>query len=86
MTATETMARIYALLDKHAPKYMTPVNVGAIPSKKYDISRGKPLTEAQKKRAKILRAARFSYDDIAAEFGVSRSTVYRAVNGDCHGH
>lgn len=80
------MARIYALLDKHAPKLMTPVNVGAITSGRYDISRGRPLTETEKRTALRMRKNGWKYDEIAQEFGVSRTTVYRAVNPGYHAH
>jgi DNA invertase Pin-like site-specific DNA recombinase len=79
MSVTETMTRIYALLDKHTPKYMTPVNVALTTKGKYDIRRGRPLTESEKREAKRMRAAGMIYDDIAAHIGVCRTTVYRAI-------
>jgi DNA invertase Pin-like site-specific DNA recombinase len=37
------------------------------------------LTEEQKRHARLLRAGHESVDEIAASFGVSRATVYRAL-------
>jgi hypothetical protein len=86
MSVTETMTRIYALLDKHAPKLMTPVNVGAMTRGKYDIRRGRALTESEKVKARRLRKSGHGYDEIAWSLGVSRTTVYRAVNPGNHAH
>lgn|GEM_PF-1923810 len=86
MSVTETMARIYALLDKHAPKLMTPVNVGAMTTGRCDIRRGRPLSEGEKRAALTMRNKGWKYDQIAQEFGVSRTTVYRAINPGYHAH
>lgn len=86
MTVTETMTRIYALLDKHAPKYAGPINTACLTKGKYDMHRGRALSADEKRLVKKMRADGWLYDDIAEHLGVGRTTVYRAMNpaNDAH--
>jgi DNA invertase Pin-like site-specific DNA recombinase len=84
MSVSETMRRIEFLLEKHAPRNHLAFDIGdAIRAMPRD-GRRRPITDAQKAEARRLRAAGYSYNEIARAIDSSQSAVYRAVTGCAH--
>jgi hypothetical protein len=84
VSVTETMRRIEFLLEKHAPKYSTPCNVGAVINSCVKDRPRRLMTKSQKAEARRLRVAGYSYRDISAAVDASESCVYRALTGSKH--
>lgn len=78
MTITQTMENIFGLLERHCPKYMTPLDVGTKVGT--SVEGRKSLSKSEIKQAKALRKQGCSYSDIATALGCSEPSAWRAVN------
>ena len=78
MTITQTMENIWGLLERHCPKYMTPLDVAG---KLGPIREGRKTLSAEEiKTAKAMRKKGHSYGDIAVALKCSEPSAWRAVN------
>ena len=78
MTITQTMENIFGLLERHCPKYMTPVDVGTVV--KPTRQTRKTLPPSDVKKALAMRKQGYSYEEIAASFGCAKSNIWRIIN------
>lgn len=78
MTITQTMQNIFGLLERHCPKYMTPLDVGTVV--KPTRQTRKSLSADEMKKAVSMRKKGYSYEDIAASLGCAKSNIWRSLN------
>jgi DNA-binding NarL/FixJ family response regulator len=86
MSVSETMRRIEFLLEKHAPKNSLAMDMSdAIRNTPKTQGRRRELTQSQKNEIMRLRAAGYTYEEIARAIDSTQTVVWRTIRGISRG-
>ena len=86
MNVSETMRRIEFLLEKHCPRNALLFDISdAIRATPKTQGRRRELSQSQKNEIMRLRAAGYTYDEIARATDSTSSVVWRTIHGITRG-